>query len=783
LLTKKSAVVAALVPLSLALILALFSFENANAQNDYNNTIAPDYGNKSIGRGQYGQTYPCTTGFALSDEIGKCEEQQLQQQLSSSPSFSSPYSLSLPPSFLSSYSCPQGYIIGANKVCQPIMMPQQQGQQPLQQEQQEQQQPPQGPISIGQVQQLQQQFQPQQLQQQVQTMDPCPAGYYLSDTSKRCEMLIGDGQPPQSPMQPQQAIPQNPNIIQNTRLNAPTNTGELINQISTMVVSANPGYNQTPGTNQTDVRNLLNLLATQMAQTLGEDKALEGIRQIYGQALYYTRGTTVQALDQLTQQKAKLGDSSTMIQQIISQNTNTGFLPQSIVNVAVQLTAGNNSAATDIVQKINQTAQLISSQTQGVSANSIDSVIRQISLQTAKTGGADLSASTVSEIEKEIKLNPKGPLAMSIVKLAKLQESDMGRSGDLLRTIKIIVSGTGDSGNNKENRGKSVVAKMVNTPIPPPQSPSALGTSAGAGAFATPPGALGTIPAGSSFFLRADGQWVVKMPNGVIAGPFPMNTAFQRQADGSTLILDPFTAPVWPPLPSDLQVPCFPSINPNCPPSSSPQGITQSGSSQLQPLTPPLTPQQPGQTFGQPLPQTQTPTQQLSPQSPSTNLDTTSSPEPASSGNATEEPEVSPMLPQSAPINGNDTMMVPQSAPINGNDTMMVPQSAPINGNLTEAGTTTQPVVNQAKNEYEERRNNLKDIICNDKKDDDSYVANVAVSLGISDDGKKIEEKVGGIGSGRVISSEEPDCEVFNEDNENDKQDKNDDDDNNNNDE
>jgi hypothetical protein len=141
------------------------------------------------------------------------------------------------------------------------------------------------------------------------------------------------------------------------------------------------------------------------------------------------------------------------------------------------------------------------------------------------------------------------------------------------------------------------------------------------------------------------------------------------------------------------------------------------------------------------------------------------------------------MVPQSAPINGNDTMMVPQSAPINGNDTMMVPQSAPINGNLTEAGTTTQPVVNQAKNEYEERRNNLKDIICNDKKDDDSYVANVAVSLGISDDGKKIEEKVGGIGSGRVISSEEPDCEVFNEDNENDKQDKNDDDDNNNNDE
>ena len=188
------------------------------------------------------------------------------------------------------------------------------------------------------------------------------------------------------------------------------------------------------------------LLATQMAQTLGEDKALEGIRQIYGQALYYARGTTVQALDQLTQQKAKLGDSSTVIQQIISQNTNTGFLPQSIVNVAVQLAAGNNSATNDIVQKINQTAYLISSQTQGVSAKSIDSVIRQISLQTAKTGGADLSASTVSEIEKEIKLNPKGPLAMSIVKLAKLEESDLGKNGDALKTILTVVK---DSNNNK----------------------------------------------------------------------------------------------------------------------------------------------------------------------------------------------------------------------------------------------------------------------------------------------------------------------------------------------
>jgi hypothetical protein len=82
----------------------------------------------------------------------------------------------------------------------------------------------------------------------------------------------------------------------------------------------------------------------------------------------------------------------------------------------------------------------------------------------------------------------------------------------------------------------------------------------------TAPGDLAVIPSGSTFYTRVDGQWMIVLPNGAISGPFPMNTQFQRQADGSTLVLDPLTAKVLPLLPPDLQVPCFPSINPNCPP-------------------------------------------------------------------------------------------------------------------------------------------------------------------------------------------------------------------------
>ena len=74
-------------------------------------------------------------------------------------------------------------------------------------------------------------------------------------------------------------------------------------------------------------------------------------------------------------------------------------------------------------------------------------------------------------------------------------------------------------------------------------------------------GVLAQIPPGSTFYQRADFQWMILLPNDVIAGPFPWNTAFNEQTDGSVLILDPTHAPL-PPLPDDLKIPhAFQSIS------------------------------------------------------------------------------------------------------------------------------------------------------------------------------------------------------------------------------
>src|SRR5919112_1948644 len=91
---------------------------------------------------------------------------------------------------------------------------------------------------------------------------------------------------------------------------------QVIKQIAQQVANANPG------TNATQVYEILVGLAKQTAQTAGNEQAIENIRQIYSQVIISPSGILSQSLARFTQQIAS-GSGSTngieIIQQIIQE--------------------------------------------------------------------------------------------------------------------------------------------------------------------------------------------------------------------------------------------------------------------------------------------------------------------------------------------------------------------------------------------------------------------------------------------------------------------------------
>jgi hypothetical protein len=74
-----------------------------------------------------------------------------------------------------------------------------------------------------------------------------------------------------------------------------------------------------------------------------------------------------------------------------------------------------------------------------------------------------------------------------------------------------------------------------------------------------PPGTI-PLPRGSQFILNFDSTWSVRLPNGVTSGPFPAG-AFTALPGGGIGVVPPGQGLVAP-LPADLAVPTFPSIDP-----------------------------------------------------------------------------------------------------------------------------------------------------------------------------------------------------------------------------
>ena len=239
----------------------------------------------------------------------------------------------------------------------------------------------------------------------------------------------------------------------------------LINQISRQVVAANPN------TNADYVQQLLTSIATQTTQTLGQEKALGQIREVYGQIISYPYGITSQALSQLAQTPSGANIVS-ITQQIAQENSRTNYMPQSIVNVAFQpLSAASGK---NIIQLIDETSQIVAKHTTGVSAKDIDLVIRQISLQSAKANGAKLALESIQDIANIVKQEPKGPVAQALIKLAKLNENNFGNTDEVVKIIdRNIVRDNGQTAGNKR-----IVERVTSAPIPPPPSPNAGGSSA-----------------------------------------------------------------------------------------------------------------------------------------------------------------------------------------------------------------------------------------------------------------------------------------------------------------
>ncbi len=314
---------------------------------------------------------------------------------------------------------------------------------------------------------------------------------------------------------------------------------QVINQISTQVAKADPD------TNAAHLQRLLTSLSIQTAQTSGESKAIEDIRQISLQVRTYPHGVVSQSLSQLAQQIANNTSNVSPIIEQISQHKSSGKdVSQAIANVAVQL---SNRGLSNINQQISQTAQLIAKQT-GVHPATVESIIRQLSIQTAKIGGPDVASQSVKQIMTELNQNSNGPLTQAIIQLAKLNSNDAGKTGELLKIIKDIVkdsgggrekgsSGGGDGGSKtistKIIERTKIIEKPKPTSTPPKPGPNPSGppvpgkpttpinsppppgtipiTTVPPGATPLPPGTQ-VIPVGNDLEVRVPGQQPVIIP-------------------------------------------------------------------------------------------------------------------------------------------------------------------------------------------------------------------------------------------------------------------------------
>jgi hypothetical protein len=234
---------------------------------------------------------------------------------------------------------------------------------------------------------------------------------------------------------------------------------QVIKQIAEQVSNANPG------TNATQVQQILVQLAKQTAQTASREQAIEEIQQISSQIAKFPYGTVSQSLAHFAGQlvsasssgRADTGTTNVMqiAQQIAQEKARSGGnVSQSVVNKAIQTATGANS--NNINQHIRQTAQIIAKQT-GLPVEKVESIIIQIALQIAQAQGKSLTGQYIFQIANQIANNPNGIFTQIILQLVQQDTDDGGKSDRTIKVIKTVVKGEEEedeeSSSKKDNNG------------------------------------------------------------------------------------------------------------------------------------------------------------------------------------------------------------------------------------------------------------------------------------------------------------------------------------------
>jgi hypothetical protein len=180
----------------------------------------------------------------------------------------------------------------------------------------------------------------------------------------------------QQPLQSQQSQQQTPQQTQNR-----VGLSQIIKQIAQQVATANPG------TNSTNVYQILVQLAKQTAQTSNQAEAIKEIRQISSQVSAYPFGTLCQVLSHFAKQVAS-GNSNVIqiVQQTLQEKDSSGSsnnITQSLSNAAIQQASGGSRNVNLVIRNA---AQILANRA-GVPVEKVEAVIIQIALQFAQAQG------------------------------------------------------------------------------------------------------------------------------------------------------------------------------------------------------------------------------------------------------------------------------------------------------------------------------------------------------------------------------------------------------------
>ena len=215
---------------------------------------------------------------------------------------------------------------------------------------------------------------------------------------------------------------------------------QVIRQIAQQVATANPG------TNETNVYQILVQLAKQTAQTSSQEEAIKEIRQISSQVTTYPFGTVSQVLSHFAGLISS-GNSNVaqIVQQTLQQKASSGSssnnITQSLSNTAIQEAS---SGSTNVNLVIRNAAQILANRV-GVPVEKVEAVIIQMALQFAQAQGRAITGQYIFQLANQIIQDPNGVLAQAILQLVKQYMIDNGKTIQTVNIINNVIKTGGSS--------------------------------------------------------------------------------------------------------------------------------------------------------------------------------------------------------------------------------------------------------------------------------------------------------------------------------------------------